>query len=216
MSDPTGDVTAATQGVRAFAAEVGKMLAPAARAFAEFTATMAQLVSVRLAARGLTWGQVAHLSPDRLTEVVWGDATPTADELRGRSGDVSARPWACCSMHDPAGRRGIWFRSDEAGPGGAVTDLEACSGREGDDCHVRLRAGQTLTAADLSALRDVLHTGRWMVERARLRILEWRVAGAADAKSREAAEVALTAFEGDPNPLFALPPTHRPSAEDGE
>lgn len=35
--------------------------------------------------------------------------------------------WQCCSLHDPAKRRGIWWRMTECGL------LEIVAGREGDD-----------------------------------------------------------------------------------
>ena len=70
--------------------------------------------------------------------------------------------YECCSMHDPTGRRGIWFRL----PGGPTdfTRIEICAGREGDDYHLTLAAGQILTTRDIFELEGVLGTGAWMLQ----------------------------------------------------
>lgn len=83
--------------------------------------------------------------------------------------------WRCCSMHDPSGRRGIWFKTDgvdlvadDIGCGmlqtETVNQIEICAGREGDDAEVTLRAGQTLTKTDVLALLGCLEVGAWMHE----------------------------------------------------
>jgi hypothetical protein len=75
--------------------------------------------------------------------------------------------WRLCAMNDKTGRRGIWYRvppTQDVTPGGPITQLEVCAGREGDDCYVELKVGQVLTREDLYQLMDCLRTGAWMVE----------------------------------------------------
>ena len=60
-------------------------------------------------------------------------------------------------MHDPSGRRGIWFRLHEG-----VFQLR--SGREGDDGAIDWKAGQVLTEKDLEELIGALSDGAWMQE----------------------------------------------------
>lgn len=67
--------------------------------------------------------------------------------------------YRCASMHDPAGRRGIWYRQIDGG-------IEICARREGDDVHVILREGDALTREQLRELQGALSTGAWMVETA--------------------------------------------------
>lgn len=64
----------------------------------------------------------------------------------------SAPPWECVAMHDPACRRGVWYRA-------TATTVEVRAGREGDDCYVSLAAGQTLDLGDVEALVGCLATG---------------------------------------------------------
>lgn len=47
----------------------------------------------------------------------------------------------CVAMHDPSGRRGLWFRTDreDDGEGGLETVVRLYAGREGDDVSVILR-----------------------------------------------------------------------------
>lgn len=66
--------------------------------------------------------------------------------------------WRCCSMHDPSGRRGIWFRFQTNGK------FEICAGREGDDAKVTLQVGDTLTYTNLGQLLACLEYGAWMQE----------------------------------------------------
>lgn len=69
----------------------------------------------------------------------------------------SSQPgWQCASMHDPAGRRGIWFR-ESAGV------VELCAGREGDDWYARLAVGDTLSGAQIAAILECLSVGAWML-----------------------------------------------------
>jgi hypothetical protein len=51
-------------------------------------------------------------------------------------------------MHDPSGRRGLWFRAklDEHF---RATELEVCGGREGDDAYGRIAAGEVATLANV-------------------------------------------------------------------
>lgn len=39
--------------------------------------------------------------------------------------------WICVAMHDPSGRRGLWYRLTAEG-------IEICAGREGDDDFVKI------------------------------------------------------------------------------
>lgn len=60
---------------------------------------------------------------------------------------------------DPSERRGIWV-FDDVDDKGKHTVVEIRAGREGDDAHVVLRAGQTLMPRDLYDLVDALERGR--------------------------------------------------------
>lgn len=73
--------------------------------------------------------------------------------------------WRCAAMHDPSGRRGLWYRDVRMGPEpthlellhpGPRVGVEVCAGREGDDAFVALAVGQTLAAADVAALAECL------------------------------------------------------------
>lgn len=63
----------------------------------------------------------------------------------------------CCSMHDPAGRRGIWY---------TVRDgvFYLCAGREGDDAEVSLKPGQVVTEEKIILLCQSLDYGAYMQE----------------------------------------------------
>ena len=63
----------------------------------------------------------------------------------------------CCSMHDPEGRRGIWFAVEDS-----VFKLFA--GREGDDASVELRVGDVVTEQVIDNLVDCLEYGAWQQE----------------------------------------------------
>ncbi len=81
-------------------------------------------------------------------------------------------------MHDPTGRRGIWYRtettptptSDGQRPikstYPAVTKVEIVAGREGDDEAVTLRVGDTISLEMLHRLEGCLRIGAWMLEEA--------------------------------------------------
>ena len=60
-------------------------------------------------------------------------------------------------MHDPAGRRGIWYRES---PG----VVELCAGRDGDDAYVRIAVGDTVSPEDVGAVLDCLAVGAWMLD----------------------------------------------------
>lgn len=67
--------------------------------------------------------------------------------------DISAEHgWRCCSMHDPSGRRGIWYRTTETG------ELRIVAGREGDDAEV------LIPKEFAKPLADCLSYGAWMQE----------------------------------------------------
>lgn len=61
--------------------------------------------------------------------------------------------WILCSMNDPSGRRGLWFRVSEDS-----TCVEICAGREGDDLYLTLSAGEAITLSDLAKLIDALRS----------------------------------------------------------
>lgn len=63
----------------------------------------------------------------------------------------------------PDGRRGVWIR-EHADERGLLVKVEVCAGREGDDWHVELVAGQPVDGRDLRALEDCLSTLRWVLE----------------------------------------------------
>lgn len=68
----------------------------------------------------------------------------------------SEHGWRCASMHDPAGRRGIWFRES---PG----VVELCAGREGDDWYARIAVGDTVSREQVASLLDCVAVGAWML-----------------------------------------------------
>lgn len=63
---------------------------------------------------------------------------------------------ACCSMHDPTMRRGIWYTI------GDDNKLVIYAGREGDDKSAMLEVGQPVTPGLIRDVRDCLSTGCWM------------------------------------------------------
>jgi len=67
------------------------------------------------------------------------------------------------AMHDPAGRRGLWYRvvktSPPPGETALVQSVEICSGREGDDGHVVLKLDESLTPKTLYDLLAALEYG---------------------------------------------------------
>lgn len=61
--------------------------------------------------------------------------------------------WICISMHDPAGRRGLWFRRTSDG------GVELCAGREGDDAWAKVEPDGTvrgMRSPGLDAIVDCL------------------------------------------------------------
>lgn len=76
--------------------------------------------------------------------------------------------WRCCSFHDKAERRGIWYAENSHcaldQPYQPPTTLVLCAGREGDDQILALRAGETITPELLHRLAGVLAVGAWMQE----------------------------------------------------
>lgn len=65
---------------------------------------------------------------------------------------MSEQPWRCCSMHDPDGRRGVWFKVLPDG------SLHVRAGREGDD------ASCTVPQPLGNRLKECLEWGAWMQE----------------------------------------------------
>ena len=103
---------------------------------------------------GLTRTQVLAAYEDREADVnaaiAWVEGVGVAPE------DPHAtihNNWRCVSMHDPDGRRGVWYQWDKA-----TLTLTVRGGREGDD------AVRTIYGADAVALEHVLSYGAWMQE----------------------------------------------------
>lgn len=61
------------------------------------------------------------------------------------------------AMHDPSGRRGIYFREVENG-------LDVCGGREGDDWLASFRVGDTITKEQIDQLQACLETSATWLE----------------------------------------------------
>lgn len=67
-------------------------------------------------------------------------------------------------MLDPAGRRGVWYRTTPVTCyGETITRLEICAGREGDDNYAVLLLGETVNDRTLHEFADALNTGEWCV-----------------------------------------------------
>lgn len=81
--------------------------------------------------------------------------TETGDSLMSEEQKDSL--WRCCSMHDPAGRRGIWYRYHNG-------ILQIRAGREGDDEEIDLEVGRILTQLDLDKISGALDSGGQMQE----------------------------------------------------
>lgn len=71
--------------------------------------------------------------------------------------------WYLCAMHDPAGRRGLWYcYAPENAAEHLVrrppplTAVALCAGREGDAAYVRFAVGETVTPDMLADLVDCL------------------------------------------------------------
>jgi len=75
-----------------------------------------------------------------------------------RPADDGRGALTCVAMHDPSGRRGLWFRTYRDG---GETIVRLYAGREGDDASVKLRGLDPHTALQLL---DVLSTARWGYE----------------------------------------------------
>ena len=77
--------------------------------------------------------------------------------------------WICVAMHDPQGRRGLWYR--ESGD----EQIELCAGREGDDSYIRIDRGVLLlddhTVPVMEALRNLLADARFAFEEGRHRMV---------------------------------------------
>lgn len=84
--------------------------------------------------------------------------------------------WRCASLHDPSGRRGIWYRveTEIVSHGDNSVEIETpkalyveiVAGREGNDESVYLEAGQLLTSYDINRIVGVLACGAWGLETA--------------------------------------------------
>jgi hypothetical protein len=80
------------------------------------------------------------------------------------SGRCTEPGWQLAAMHDPAGRRGIWFRTARDPATGRVAVLEVCGGREGDDYYARFEVGANAARAEVDALEGILDTSRWVLD----------------------------------------------------
>ena len=67
--------------------------------------------------------------------------------------------WKCAAMHDPSGRRGIWYRTE--GEPGRPQQLVIGGGRDGDEYVVSLPF-QGLGA--IYTLKEILEVSRWMID----------------------------------------------------
>ncbi len=76
----------------------------------------------------------------------------------------SEKGWRSAAMHDPAERRGIWFRVNEGTKERPYLIVEVCGGREGDDDYVKFEVGKTLSQNDLNTIEDILDRSRWVLE----------------------------------------------------
>lgn len=76
----------------------------------------------------------------------------------------------CIAMHDPARRRGLWFRADDTASG-VVVSLFA--GREGDDSSVTLYEGDPLLPITMRQLLDVLSDARFAFGEGHASIGDW-------------------------------------------
>lgn len=99
--------------------------------------------------------------------------------------------WVCCSMHDPSGRRGVWFRVVAGG-------VEVCAGREGDDWYCKLTVGEVFSERNLRALLDCLEVGDHVLTES-VRNEAWVNATAAEAYHAADGDEVLDAL-GLPNP----------------
>lgn len=66
--------------------------------------------------------------------------------------------WKCISMHDPSGRRGVWFRVNSQN-----STIEICAGREGDDWYSKIEVGNIISINDIKNLAECLSVGSWML-----------------------------------------------------
>jgi len=73
------------------------------------------------------------------------------------------KTWRLVAMHDPAGRRGLWFKTRYDNRGNFY-GIELCSGREGDDAYASFLRDQVPTHVGLMALIDVLSRAEMMCE----------------------------------------------------
>lgn len=81
--------------------------------------------------------------------------------------------WKCIAMHDPAGRRGVWYRTT---PRDVRTDqkiqepvgtIEMCAGREGDDAYVIIAVGTVMDERKMYDLLSLLEYGLYAREQSR-------------------------------------------------
>ncbi len=69
---------------------------------------------------------------------------------------VENKKWRCASMHDPNGRRGVWFKVED-------DVLIVCGGREGNDAWSEIPRS-SLPVNVFDALVAALQSGAWMQE----------------------------------------------------
>lgn len=67
----------------------------------------------------------------------------------------------CVAMHDPAKRRGLWFRVTDEGDGHLI---EFFAGREGDNDYFSVRTGEVFDERDTADALGVLASARWGYE----------------------------------------------------
>lgn len=79
----------------------------------------------------------------------------------GHAGRAGRPGWLLLAMHDPTGRRGLWYRvtKDVTKDGDNVEAIEMCAGREGDDAYFKLRSQQTVDRTLIEEIASVLDYG---------------------------------------------------------
>lgn len=107
---------------------------------------------------------------------IGGDCTTFDRELHDhdrpaeRYGSTVLPALTCVAMHDPYGRRGLWFRADDTASG-VVVSLFA--GREAGDSHVILHEGDPLLPVTMRQLLEVLSDARFAFGEGHASIGDW-------------------------------------------
>jgi hypothetical protein len=92
------------------------------------------------------------------------------DRPAERYGSIVLPAMTCVAMHDPARRRGLWFRADDTASG-VVVSLFA--GQEAGDSYVTLHEGDPLLPVMMRQLLDVLSDARFAFGEGHASIGDW-------------------------------------------